>query len=43
VKAWPLREGRGQYCGAIVGGVKNLRLMSHKIAPTYGGVDGAIK
>lgn len=43
VQAWPLREGGGQHCGAIPGGLKNLRFMSHKIAPADSCVDGAIK
>ncbi|MNV77779.1 hypothetical protein D3C71_1712290 [compost metagenome] len=43
VEAWPLGEGSGQYCGAIPGGLKNLRFMSHKITPTYGSIDGTIK
>lgn len=43
VKAWPMREGRGQCCRTIVGELKNLRLMSHQIAPTDSYIDGAVE
>lgn len=43
VEAWPLAEGCRQEGRAISDRLKNLRFMSHKITPAYGGINGTIK